>query len=232
MKARVTLVTGGAGGLGLSVVKALLERGDHLWVPWVRPEGAERVREALPPDAPLTLLEADVTDADRMGEVVDRIRAEAGRLDALCNLVGGFTMAPLSETSDADFDRMMTLNVRSAFTVTRAALPLLERSSGGRIVNVAAAPAVRRGGGGMVAYTASKGAVVAMTHALAAELGAGGISVNAIAPTTIDTPANREAMPDADRTRWVQPAEIASLAAWLTSDAARVVTGNVVLAGR
>lgn len=232
MKARVTLVTGGAGGLGLSVVKALLERGDHLWVPWVRPEGAERVREALPPDAPLTLLEADVTDADRMGEVVDRIRAEAGRLDALCNLVGGFTMAPLSETSDADFDRMMALNVRSAFTVTRAALPLLERSSGGRIVNVAAAPAVRRGGGGMVAYTASKGAVVAMTHALAAELGAGGISVNAIAPTTIDTPANREAMPDADRTRWVQPAEIASLAAWLTSDAARVVTGNVVLAGR
>lgn len=232
MKARVTLVTGGAGGLGLSVVKALLDRGDHLWVPWVRPEGAERVREALPPDAPLTLLEADVTDADRMGEVVDRIRAEAGRLDALCNLVGGFTMAPLSETSDADFDRMMALNVRSAFTVTRAALPLLERSSGGRIVNVAAAPAVRRGGGGMVAYTASKGAVVAMTHALAAELGAGGISVNAIAPTTIDTPANREAMPDADRTRWVQPAEIASLAAWLTSDAARVVTGNVVLAGR
>lgn len=232
MKARVTLVTGGAGGLGLSVVKALLDRGDHLWVPWVRPEGAERVREALPPDAPLTLLEADVTDADRMGEVVDRIRAEAGRLDALCNLVGGFTMAPLSETSDADFDRMMALNVRSVFTVTRAALPLLERSSGGRIVNVAAAPAVRRGGGGMVAYTASKGAVVAMTHALAAELGAGGISVNAIAPTTIDTPANREAMPDADRTRWVQPAEIASLAAWLTSDAARVVTGNVVLAGR
>lgn len=232
MKSRVTLVSGGAGGLGISVVQALLDRGDRVWVPWVRPVEAERLRDALPPDAAITLLEADVTDTDRMGEVADRIRSESGRLDALCNLVGGFTMAPVHETSDADFDRMMALNVRSAFTVTRATLSLLEESSRGRIVNVAAAPAVRHGGGGMVAYTASKGAVVAMTHALAAEVGPKGISVNAIAPTTIDTPANRAAMPDADRSRWVQPAEIASLAAWLTSDAARVVTGNVVVAGR
>ncbi|MEK9501069.1 SDR family oxidoreductase [Gaopeijia maritima] len=228
----MTLVTGGAGGLGLSVVQAMLDRGDRVWVPWVRSEEAERLRDALPPDAPITLLEADVTDTDRMGEVADRIRTAAGRLDALCNLVGGFTMAPVHETSDADFDRMMALNVRSTFTVTRATIPLLTRSAGGRVVNVAAAPAVRHGGGGMVAYTASKGAVVAMTHALAAELGPKGISVNAIAPTTIDTPANRAAMPAADRTRWVQPAEIASLASWLTSDGARVVTGNVVLAGR
>lgn len=232
MKARATLVTGGAGGLGLAVVRALLERGDRVWVPWVRPEGAARVRDALPSDAALTLLEADVTDPDRMAEVASRIESEAGGLDVVCNLVGGFTMAPLGDTSDADWERMMNLNVRSVFTVVRAALPLLEASPAGRVVNVSAAPAIRHGGGGMVAYTASKGAVAALTHALAQELGPSGVSVNAIAPTTIDTPANREAMPDADRSRWVTPEEIASLALWLTSEGARVVTGNVVLAGR
>ena len=84
----------------------------------------------------------------------------------------------------------------------------------------------------MAAYAASKGAVVALTHALAAELGAGGVSVNAVAPTTIDTPRNRAAMPDADRSGWVSPGEIGSLITFLTGDDARVITGNIILAGR
>lgn len=232
MEQRTTLVTGGTGGLGTSVVRALLDRGDRVWVPWVRRAGAERLRSAVAEDAPLTLVEADVTDAGAMTELIAALTDQGGGLDCVCNLVGGFTMGPLDDTSDEEWDRMMALNARSAFTVVRAALPLLVSSGRGRIVNVASAPAIRHGGGGMVAYTASKGALVAMTHALADELAPRGVTVNAVAPTTIDTPANRSAMPDADRDPWVTPEEIASLIAWLTSDAARVVTGNVVLAGR
>lgn len=229
---RIMLVTGGSGGLGLAVIRALLGRGDGVWALWHTPDGEDRLRTTFPDEPALRLVAGDATDAEAMADVVDRIEREDGRLDGVCNLVGGFTMAPLAETSDAAWDGMMTLNARSTFITTRAALPLLLASPGGRIVNVAAAPAVRHGGKRMSAYTASKGAVVALTHALAAEVGPESVTVNAIAPTTIDTPANREAMPKADRSGWVTPDEIASLIVWLTSDEARVVTGNVILAGR
>lgn len=232
MERRITLVTGASGGLGVAVVAALLARGDQVWAPWHTPGGERRLRERFSAARSLRLIEADATDSPRMAEVIAAIRAEAGRLDGVCNLVGGFTMDPLAETSDAQWDSMMTLNARSAFVVSRAAAPLLAASSRGRIVHVAAAPAIRHGGAKMSAYTAAKGAVVALTHALAAELGPEGVTVNAVAPTTIDTPSNREMMPQADRDRWVTPAELASLIVWLTSDAARVVTGNVILAGR
>lgn len=232
MEPRITLVTGGGGGLGIAVVRALLARGDRVWATVHDPSEEARLRAGISAGASLRPVEADVTDRDRMAEVIEQLRADEGRLDGVCNLVGGFTAASLAETADAQWDRMMTLNARSVFVVSRAVLPLLAASARGRIVNVAAAPALRHGGAGISAYTASKGAVVALTHALAAELGGDGISVNAVAPTTIDTPANREAMPQADRSRWATPAEVASAILWLTSDDARVVTGNVILVGR
>lgn len=232
MASRTSLVTGGTGGLGTAVVRALLERGDRVWVPWIAADERDGLAATVDAGAPLTLVEADVTDPVHLADLASRLGDEAGGLDVLCNLVGGFTMAPLSATGDDEWERMMDLNARSVFAVTRAVAPLLAASARGRVVNVAAAPAVQGGGGGMVAYTASKGAVVALTRALADELGDDGVTVNAVAPTTIDTRANRRAMPDADRSRWVTPEEIASLLAWLTSDQARVVTGNVVVVGR
>lgn len=232
MQRRRSLVTGGTGGLGTAVVRRLLDRGDRVWVPWIVPAERDRLAETAGDAEQLTMVEADVTDAGRLEELRRRVEEVDGGLDVLCNLVGGFTMAPLAETGDDDWQRMVDLNARSVFTVTRAFAPLLAASGRGRIVNVAAAPAVRGGGGGMAAYTASKGAVVALTKALADELGPDGVAVNAVAPTTIDTRANREAMPDADRSRWVTPAEIASLIEWFTADDARVVTGNVVIVGR
>lgn len=230
MSRRTTLVTGGTGGLGTGVVDALLERGDRVVVPWYDQEEADRMAARTPDGAALELLEGDVTDPEWIRELTERLTDEDG-LDALLNLVGGFTSGPVGDTEPWEWDRMMELNARSAFLVTRAMVPLLRRSGRGAVVNVASAPAARGGGGGMVAYVASKGAVVSLTRALAEELKDDRVTVNAVAPTTIDTPATREAMPDADRSRWVTPAEVGAFMRFLTGDDARKLTGNVVVAG-
>lgn len=231
MSARTTLVTGGTGGLGRSVVERLLERGDQVVVPWIAEAESRRLREQVGKTERLSLIRGDVTDEEWLGELARHLEERNG-LDALLNLVGGFSMGSLGETSTDDWDRLMTLNVRSAFLVTRTMTPLLDASGRGRVVNVSAAAALRGGGGGMAAYVTSKAAVARLTEALADELGPRGIAVNAIAPTTIDTEANRKAMPKADPDDWVRPEEIAELLAWLTGEHARVVTGNVVVVGR
>ena len=232
MTPRTTLVTGGTGGLGSAVVRALAARGDRVWVPWIAESEKDRLLSGLPEGAQVHLVQSDVLDPTALDRLHRRIEDESGGLDTVCALVGGFTMAPLTETSDDDWDRMATLNARSVFNVLRAFGPLLQRSERARVVTVGAGGVAAGGGAGMVAYAASKGAVIALTRALAAEWGPAGVTVNALAPTTIDTPANRAAMPNADRTGWVTPDELAALTLFLTSDAARVVTGNVVIAGR
>ena len=232
MGRRTSLVTGGTGGLGLGVVRALLERGDQVWIPWIEQAEMQRLQASIGDGHNLRMIEADVMAPERLAALRARLETEVGHLDVLCNLVGGFTMAPIQDTTDEAWSRMMRLNAESVFRVTRAMTGLLEASERGRIVNVAAAAAIRGGGAGMTAYAASKGAVVALTQALAAELGPGGVSVNAVAPTIIDTPPNRAAMPDADRSGWVTPAEIGSLITFLTGDDARVISGNVILTGR
>lgn len=236
MTARTTLVTGGTGGLGRGVVRSLLERGDTVHVPWISAAEAEELRTDTAAlvdggGGTLVLAEGDVTDPAWLAGYSDHLKVEGG-LDALLNLVGGFAMAPLHETGVDAWDRMMTLNARSAFLVTRAMIPLLEASGRGAVVNVASAPAVRGGGAGMAAYVASKGAVVSLTRALAAEVAGDGVTVNAVAPTTIYTDATVAAMPEADHDGWIRPAEVGSLMLWFTGPDARRVTGNVVVMGR
>lgn len=236
MAEQIALVTGGTGGLGRAVVLRLLQRGDRVVVPWFSQEEVDLLTDHIEEHAPsaakrLELMAADLTDPEDLEGLGHHIE-ELGRLDVLCNLAGGFAMNGVADTEVSEWDRMIGMNATTVFFTTRTALPWLRKSEEGAIVNMAAVPAVEGGGAGMVAYTASKAAVVAMTRAMAREFGEDDITVNAIAPKVIDTPANRESMPDANFADWVTPEAIADEIAHLTGPAGRQVSGNVIVMGR
>jgi len=174
----------------------------------------------------------DLTQEDAARSVMERVVKEAGRLDGLINIAGGFHFEKLASGTLDSWDAMYRINLRTAVVSCQAALPFLLQSGGGRIVNVGAMGAVKAAAG-MGAYAASKAGVAKLTEALADELKDRGITVNAILPSTLDTPRNRADMPRADFTRWVAPAEAAEVIAFLVSDAARAVTGALIpVAGR
>src|SRR5712664_3010037 len=174
----------------------------------------------------------DLTQEDAARSVMERVVKDAGRLDGLINIAGGFHFEKLAGGTLDSWDAMYRINLRTAVVACQAALPFLLQSGGGRIVNVGAMGAVKAAAG-MGAYAASKAGVAKLTEALADELKDRGITVNAILPSTLDTPRNRADMPRADFTRWVAPAEAAEVIAFLVSDAARAVTGALIpVAGR
>jgi len=235
MADHIALVTGGTGGLGRAVVLRLLQRGDRVIVPWFAQNEVDRLQTHIQEHAPahldrLEFMAADLSDTDDLEGLARHVK-DVGRLDVLCNLAGGFAMNAVAETDPAEWERMIRMNATTAFLTTRYLLPWLRKSDEASIVNIAAVPAATGGGAGMVAYTASKAAVVAMTKAMAAEFADDQITVNAIAPKVIDTPRNRESMPDADFAQWVTPEAIADEIAHLTGPAGRRVSGNVIVMG-
>jgi NAD(P)-dependent dehydrogenase (short-subunit alcohol dehydrogenase family) len=168
-----------------------------------------------------------VTDAENVRRLVAEVTARHRRLDALVNTVGGFAAGDLLATDERAWDAMLTLNLRSAYLCCRAALPAMLAAGRGRIVNVASRSVVPPAGG-FLAYTVSKAGVIALTQALAQEVRGRGVTVNAVLPSTMDTEANRRAMPDANRRTWVTPDSVARAILFLASDAAADVTGTLV----
>ena len=152
--------------------------------------------------------------------------AHFGRLDALINIAGGFAFEAVAEGDPRTWQHMYALNVLTALNASRAAIPHLAASASARIVNVGAMGALQAGAG-MGAYAASKAGVHRLTEALAAEW-KGTITVNAVLPSIIDTPANRASMPKADFAKWVTPQELAEVILFLLSDAASAVTGALL----
>jgi NAD(P)-dependent dehydrogenase (short-subunit alcohol dehydrogenase family) len=222
---RHVVVTGGTGALGTATVGALIEAGAVCHVPYI--DRAEADRFAFRNHAKIELI-ADIDLAQEAA--VAKLYGSVPRLWASIHLVGGFAMAPVAETTKSDLMKQVEMNFVTAFLCCRGAVKTMTAAgAGGRIVNVATRPALEwRAGAGMAAYTASKAAVAALTVALAEEVVKAGILVNAIAPSTMDTPANRQSMPKADHAAWAKVEEVAATILFLASPENRVTRGAVV----
>jgi len=220
---RQIVVTGATGGLGLAVVSKLLAEGAVCHLPCEESQLPEHVRWRGHERALVTLAH-DLGDES----MTDAWYAALPPLWASVHLVGGFAMGPVSDTSLAVFEHMHALNARTCFLCCRAAVRAMRRGSeGGRIVNVAARPALEPASD-LSAYASAKAAVAGLTRSLAVELAGEGILCNAIVPSIIDTPSNRQAMPAADFSRWPSPDEIAETIAFLCSPANTLTSGALV----
>lgn len=224
----VVVITGAAGNLGRAVARSFAAQGSHLALLDRSQEGIEAVIGACEGQASATAFPTDLVEPARVERTIADVVARYGRVDVLANIAGGFTMGPLiQDTTDRDWDFMMNLNVRSVFNLCRQVIPVMLDHGGGRIINVSAR-AVERGKGRMGPYCASKAAVKTLTESLAEENKYDNITVNCILPGTIDTPQNREAMPDADFGNWVPPEALADVVHFLASASARCVTGAAI----
>jgi NAD(P)-dependent dehydrogenase (short-subunit alcohol dehydrogenase family) len=220
MDGKVIVVTGASGALGKVVAEAALARG-------ARVGGVDYASSQIPATANrIELGEVDLSDAAQAKKAIDAVASHFGRLDALINIAGGFAFEAVAEGDPKTWQRMYALNVLTALNASRAALPHLADSSSARIVNVGAMGALQAGAG-MGAYAAAKAGVHRLTEALAAEW-KGKITVNAVLPSIIDTPANRASMPKADFGKWVTPQELANVILFLASDAASPITGALL----
>ncbi|MET0487538.1 MAG: SDR family NAD(P)-dependent oxidoreductase [Candidatus Rokuibacteriota bacterium] len=229
MSDRVVLITGGTGALGAAVALAVLEAGATAIVTYRDARDRDTMTERAPTTARerLHALQADVTDGESVRRLVEDAMARHRRVDALVNAVGGFAGGDLLATDERAWDAMLTLNLRSAYLCCRAALPGMLATRRGRIVNVASRSVVPPAGG-FIAYTVAKAGVIALTQALAHEVRGRGVTVNAVLPSTMDTEANRRAMPSADRSGWVAPESVARAIMFLVSDGAADVTGTLL----
>jgi NAD(P)-dependent dehydrogenase (short-subunit alcohol dehydrogenase family) len=222
---RDVVITGGTGALGQAVVGALLQAGAMCHVPYIAEREAQHFPHREDPKVRL-VPDINLTREDAVASFYDGVP----NVWASIHLAGGFAMAAIAETKRADLMQQIELNLLTSFLCCQAAVrAMLRRGSGGRVVNVAARPALEwRMGAGMTAYTATKAAVAALTVALAEEVAKAGILVNAIAPSIIDTPGNRAAMPKADHSTWPKPDEIAQTIAFLASPENQVTRGAIV----
>lgn len=220
MSKRVTIITGASGVLGRAIADAAGARGDIVVA--VDHGPVERADS----DDWMGLGGVDLTDPTAAATAMEAAFQRFGRIDHLLNAVGGFVWQPTNGPLDS-WDRMHRMNVTTVLNACRAALPHLLQSTAGRIVNVGALGAIQAGAG-MGAYAASKAGVHRLTEALAEETKTTALTVNAVLPSIIDTPANRADMPDADVSAWVQPAELAAVMLFLASGPASAVTGALV----
>jgi NAD(P)-dependent dehydrogenase (short-subunit alcohol dehydrogenase family) len=226
---KVVLVAGGTGGLGRAVSLAFLNQGAELIVTYVVAEEFTELTTMVGSNSSrLTGRKVDVTDEGAVQRLIDGIIGGHGRLDVLVNTIGGYVGGmKLWEAETGALERMLALNLRSGFMLSRAAAKAMLPEGKGAIVNVAAKAAFDHETG-LAAYAASKAAAVALMDSLAADLKGTGVRANSILPSIIDTQANRRAMPDADFSRWPKPEDIARVILFLSSDDAAVIHGAAI----
>ncbi|MEV4639410.1 SDR family NAD(P)-dependent oxidoreductase [Actinoplanes sp. NPDC049548] len=219
MADRSAVVTGGTGGLGGAVIERLRDEGWRVVAP-VRAQGTARLPQGV------TSVAADLTVPEDVAAAVTLATAEPGApLKAVINLVGGFAIGGrVHETPVDDFEAILRLNLRPTYLVTAAALPHLVAAGGGSVVCVSSRTAVAPFSGA-AGYATAKAAVLAFANAVAVEYRKDNVRANTVLPSVIDTPLNRRDQPDADHTRWVTPAELAGVIAFLAGDASAPTSG-------
>jgi NAD(P)-dependent dehydrogenase (short-subunit alcohol dehydrogenase family) len=230
LSGKSAIVTGGTGALGGAVVRALLEAGARVAVPFRKAGELEELRRApgIGPDASLSGAMLDLTDEAAVLAAFQRFAQEQGGLDILVNAAGGFGGGkPAHETPWSLWQQQLDVNLKTAVIASRAAAIRMVERGGGAIVNVSSRPATQSGKN-LAAYAASKRALLQLTEAMAAELVDSGITVNAILPSVIDSPANRASSPGADYVLWPKPEEIARVILFLAGPDARLVSGASV----
>lgn len=226
---RFAIVTGGTGALGTVVTETLLREGYQVAVPYTSERNIELFeRQIAPFKSQVTLIRADLTVETEVQHFVQTTLDQFGQIDVLINTVGGFIGGlPVAEMPEEQWDFMMDLNLKSIFLCCKAVLPHMTERGCGKIVNTSARAGLS-GAAGLGAYSVSKNGVRILTESIAEEVKDIGINVNSLLVSIIDTPANREGLPDEDHSRWVSPADIANVILFLISDAAAIINGAAI----
>lgn len=222
MMDKVVLVTGANGGLGSYVTQSFLEAGANA-------VGTSRKIQQSDFDSKrFVAISAEISSLASAKALVDQLLKRFGRLDVLAHTVGGFAGGQaIADMDDEAFQQMLDINLNATFHILRACIPPLRKSGEGRIIAIGSRAALEPGAN-VGAYSASKAAMVSLIRTVALENSDAGLTANVILPGTMDTPANRKAMPKADFSKWVKPASVASLITWLAGDAGSDVNGTVI----
>ena len=231
LKDRVAIISGGTGALGRAVSEHFLVHGAQVAVPYIVDAEVPLFNDRLGTRFPASsawLSKVDVGDENQVAKFVEEATGKFGQIDILINLIGGFWgFKTVADTSIAEWQAMFDINLKPTFLLCRAAVPVMQKNKYGRIVSVSSRTGLT-GAGEFAAYAIAKGAIKTFTASLAEEVLADNVLVNAIAPSTIDTEANRKAMPKAKHENWVKPEDIARTLAFLSSEQNQVTSGAVV----
>jgi NAD(P)-dependent dehydrogenase (short-subunit alcohol dehydrogenase family) len=230
LKDRVAVITGGTGALGRAVSERFLEAGARVAVPWIVEAEVPlfNQRTSRFPSSNIFLSKVDLGNEQQVAGFVDETVRKMSRIDILVNLVGGFWGGKtIAETTMAEWQAMFDLNLKPTFLCCRAIVPVMQKNKYGRIVSVSSRSGLL-GAGEYAAYAIAKGTIRTFTASLAEEVLNDNVLVNAIAPSTIDTAANRRDMPNAKHENWVKPEDIAKTIAYLCSEQNQVTSGTVV----
>jgi NAD(P)-dependent dehydrogenase (short-subunit alcohol dehydrogenase family) len=231
LKNRVAVITGGTGALGRAVGEHFLREGARVAVPWIVDAEVPLFNQRMGgrfAASNILLSKVDVGDEQQVARFVEETVGKLSRIDILVNLVGGFWGGKtIADTTIAEWQAMFDLNLKPTFLCCRAIVPVMQRNKYGRIVSVSSRTGLL-GAGEFAAYAIAKGTIKTFTASLAEEVLNDNVLVNAIAPSTIDTEANRKAMPNAKHENWVKPEHIAQTIAYLCSEQNQVTSGTVV----
>jgi NAD(P)-dependent dehydrogenase (short-subunit alcohol dehydrogenase family) len=222
MKGKVVLVTGANGGLGTYVTQAFLDAGATVI------GTSRKIQQSDFSNPSFSAMPAEISTGEGAKVLVDQVAARFGKLDVLAHTVGGFAGGQsIADIDDATFQRMLDLNLKAVFHILRATIPVLRQTGDGRVIAIGSRAALEPGPG-VGAYSASKAAMVSLIRTVALENKDAGLRANVILPGTMDTPANRKAIPNADVSKWVRPGAVANLITWLAGDAGKDINGAVI----